>query len=305
LGVLYGLAAAGLWGFGDFLISGLTRRVGTRRAVAYTQVISLLSWTCLLTLVLTGAPLLGGFGDGAASAGTRVWLIALAAGVCHVAGLMLTYRAFEIGTLSLVSPIASGFAIVTAVLALLSGERPTAWALLGALLLCVGVMFATRAAAADASTTAGDATPAGKRAGVPEALGSALAFGVMFWLFDYVTPALGVEAPLVLLKTLATISALFPLLLSHRRRSPLAEPAPEPLTTVWPLAAGVALTDTLAWVAFVLGTRTQFTTVVTALASLFSAVTVLLAWVWLRERLSAPQWVGVGVILLGVLLVSL
>ena len=41
------------------------------------------------------------------------------------------------------------------------------------------------------------------------------------------------------------------------------------------------------------------------MTSLFSAVTVLMAWVILRERLSRAQWAGVAVILFGVLLVSL
>jgi uncharacterized membrane protein len=45
--------------------------------------------------------------------------------------------------------------------------------------------------------------------------------------------------------------------------------------------------------------------IVTALASIFSAVTVLLAWVFLRERLHVVQWAGVAGLLIGVLLVSL
>jgi uncharacterized membrane protein len=71
------------------------------------------------------------------------------------------------------------------------------------------------------------------------------------------------------------------------------------------LAAGVAIADSLAWVVFIFGTRTEYTTVVTALASLFSAVTILLAWAFLKERLASNQWAGIAIVLLGILLVSL
>lgn len=293
MGVFYGLSAAIGWGVGDFFITCLTRRVGTQRAVAYTQVLSLLTWAALFVAA--------GRNSGSGSGDARFWLLALVAGLCHVAGIVLTYRAFEIGTLSLVSPIASGFAVVTALLALASGERPTPGALTGALLLFAGVVLATRTPPAAAAPDEETARSLPRLAGVGHALGSALAFGVMFWLFDSITPALGVTTPLVILKTLASLAALIGL-----RRSSEQAPAPGAggVASAWPLALGVAAVDTLAWIAFVLGTRTQHTTIVTALASLFSVVTVLLAWGFLRERLAPNQWAGVGVILLGVLLVS-
>jgi len=61
----------------------------------------------------------------------------------------------------------------------------------------------------------------------------------------------------------------------------------------------------LAWMGWTLGLRTEYATVVTALASLFSVVTILLAWALLRERLAPGQWAGIIIILLGILLVGL
>jgi drug/metabolite transporter (DMT)-like permease len=115
LGIIYGLLAAILWGGGDVLINRLTVHAGTTRALVLTQVLSLLFW--IVYAVAYGFP--GG-------KGMDPWMVAVVAGFFHVAGLVLTYRAFEIGTLSIVSPIASSFAIVTAVLALITGERPSA-----------------------------------------------------------------------------------------------------------------------------------------------------------------------------------
>ena len=284
MGILYGVLAAVFWGVGDFFITLLTRRIGTRWALLSIQLLSLLAWL----LLLFGRPVPLVFSAALGS-------ILLATAACHVLGLALVYRAFEIGNLAIVSPISSAFAIVTAVLSLLSGERPPTLVLAGSVLLMVGVTLATR----------GESTVDAPRAsfrGVPEALGSALAFGTMFWLFYfYIEPRLGYVVPLISLKTLAVLASAMALVLSRsKERAGPIRPGP----TLVLLAVGAAIADTAAWFAYIEGMRTAYATVVTALASLFSAVTVLLAWRFFRERLAAHQWAGVAVILLGILLVS-
>jgi len=290
LGILFGLFAATFWGVGDFLITLLTRRVGTRWALLAIQALSLVAW---------GLIVVGRFSPAPGSISPVLWGILLATAVCHVLGLAFVYRAFEIGNLAIVSPISSAFAVVTAALALLTGERPPTLVLLGSALLIVGVTLATRA------RTEGPSPHALR--GVPEALASAVAFGAMFWLFYfYVQPALGYTIPLVSLKVAAVAGSALAFL---RRPPPSGESAraPEPrgsFALLAALAAGAALADTLAWLTYIEGTHTAYATVVTALASLFSAVTVLLAWRFFRERLAPHQWLGIAVILIGILIVS-
>ncbi len=276
MGVLFGILAATLWGLGDFVITLLTRRVGDVRALAWTQIVSLLLWSGALVVV-------GGAAFDARTLGT-----VLVAAVLHVVGLKLTYRAFEVGTLSLVSPLASGFAVVTAVLALAFGHGPAGFALLGAALLVGGIGLAT----------AGQSSGPRTLKGVPEALGSAVAFGGMFYLFDGISAHVGYVAPLVILKTLATLTFGLP---SLRKVLEFKELNVSTLG----LVVAVALCDTGAWVGFILGMRTEYVAIVTAVASLFSVVTLVMAGFVLRERLRPVQWAGVAVILAGVLMVSL
>lgn len=283
MGILFGLLSAFFWGAGDYVITQLTRRTGTPRALLSIQFFSLLAWIVCLVATQGRWPSVQGF-----------WGLAIAAGVCHVVGLLLTYRAFEIGTLSLVSPIASGFAIVTALIALANGERPPTLALAGTAMLILGIVCATYTHSAAEKKTL---------AGVPEALGSALAFGVMFWLFDRVQVHLGVLWPLVILKSMAFLSALVSVISSKKREENADEVRSSPAQLAG-LAVGAALLDTFAWLAYNAGVRTQFVAVVTALASLFSVVTILLAWVLLKDRLSRNQWVGVAFVLAGILMVS-
>lgn len=50
---------------------------------------------------------------------------------------------------------------------------------------------------------------------------------------------------------------------------------------------------------------TEQIAIVSVLASLFSAVTVLLAWIFLHDKLQWSQWLGIGIIFVGVVLVKL
>jgi drug/metabolite transporter (DMT)-like permease len=74
--------------------------------------------------------------------------------------------------------------------------------------------------------------------------------------------------------------------------------------TAWVLF-GVGVLDTLAFIASSAGAATDQVSIVTVLSSMFSAWTVLLAWIVLRERPHRLQWAGIALILCGVVLVSL
>jgi len=300
MGILFGLTAAICWGVADFAVTRIARELGVAQAFFYVQVIGM----GLIGLLLLASPSIP-----APTAG--MWMLVVGIGLFNLAGTLLLYRSFAIGTLALVSPIASAFAVVSALLALLAGERPALLALLGALMLVGGVVIVSRS-----QHSADDDRPPttdhrrslvgrwsvvgglGLPPGVPEAIGVALCFGISFWALDFVTPALGILWPVLVLRIVEAIAVVLFLL---RRRTPPARLTRGMATLV---LAGAVL-DTLAFVAFNLGIGSAYTSIVTALASLFSAVTVLLAWAILHERLAPAQWAGVAVILAGVLLVSL
>jgi drug/metabolite transporter (DMT)-like permease len=298
MGILFGLTAAICWGLTDFVITQIARQLSVPQAFFYVQLVG----TGLTGLLLLANPALP-----APTAG--MWALVIGVSLFNLAGTLLLYRSFAFGTLSLVSPIASAFAVVSALLALLAGERPALLALLGALLLIGGVTLVSRSqheARDERRTTKVERVALFRPSsfvlqlppGVPEAIGVALCFGIAFWALDFVTPALGILWPVLMIRLVETVAAVLFLL---RRRI-----RPTRLTRgMAALVLASAALDTLAFVAFNLGLGSAFTSIVTALASLFSAVTVLLAWAILRERLAPAQWAGVAIILAGVLLVSL
>jgi drug/metabolite transporter (DMT)-like permease len=326
MGILFGLIAALCWGAADFIAGRVSRLVGVIQTMFYVQLGALICTSALLVL-RPGAP----------APHISAWVLAGAIALGNFVGTLLLYRAFAIGTLAIVSPIASGFAVVTALLALAAGERPAPLTLTGAALLIGGVIVVSSAPQGQeteprdenrepsvvsyqlsVAESNGQRTTDNRRrtarnrflnsqffilnsalpAGVLEALGVTVCFGGALWALDYVTPSLGIVWPLLVTRVIETLGALLVLL---GRKS-----APAQLSRrIWPLVLCAALLDTIAFLAFTTGIGSTYTSIVTALASLFSAVTVLLAWVILRERLTVGQWAGVGVILAGVLLVSL
>ena len=297
-GVLLGLSAALLWGVADFCARGSSRAGGTFRTLLFVEIIA------IPAVLLLAAPF------GLITLRGEQWPTILAAavvGLIILGGAGLLYRAFAIGKLALVSPIASAFAAVTALLAIATGERLAGLTLLGVILTLVGVILASTSAE---SAPAGESKAKEQRKrrfapGLLEAIGAMLTFGVGYWLLDFIVPTLGGVTTAFIAKV-GDLVALGVIALFLAWRAP-RKPQPEaPLAwPFWLWVVPTALLDTAANIAYNIGIATALTSVVVTLSSLFSAVTVLLAWVVLRERLALWQWVGVVTILLGVLLVNL
>lgn len=317
-GITFGLVAALCWGVADFCARGSSRSGGTFLTLFYVEIIATLG------MLLVNLPLgLISF----AHATPGMMALAVVINLAILGGAALLYRAFAIGTLSIVSPVAASFAALTALLSLLTGERAHALQLLGIALTVAGVTLASTVPSSAASAGATEAheakaatTARGRRGlapGLVEALSAMVVFGVCYWALRYPVAALGgvtvvfisKVADMIVMLLIALVGlALFRLRV--RGKSDTTEnSAPwyvirRPAPSFWLWVVGVALLDTAANIAYNLGITISLTAVVSVISSLFSAVTVLLAWVFLRERLARWQWAGVAAILVGIALVS-
>lgn len=305
-GILAGLAAALCWGVADFFARGATRLAGTYRTLVAVQIVAIAAF--LVLCLPTGALRLGPMPVGDV-------LMSAVLGLVILAGAGLLYRAFAIGPLALTSPIAASFAAVTALLAIvLSGEHPKPGQLAGIVVTLAGVALASTVPGHPTQAKGGRLRIGPLRAapGVIEALGAMIVFGVAYWRMRYAVAALGGIRVAFINKVgdlvgLLALAAVLALANRWRRREPRGEyggPAPR-LAPFLVFAAPTALLDTAANVAYNLGVASSLTSVVSVLSSLFSPVTVLLAWLFLRERLARWQWVGVAAIFAGVVLVSM
>ncbi len=292
MGVLLGLVAAVGWGTADFLARYATRSIGSYRTLLFMQFFGLIG----LSIILVG---MGGWRG--AAVGWEPWACALLAALLNILGSLALYRSFEVGILTIVSPVAASYAALTTILSVLSGEVLSPLHTIGIAAALLGVVLASTPLGTAASDQAvAQRRDEKKRAGrgLGWAIVAALGFGVTYWLLGFrVTPALGPIIPVWLIR-LTTPCAL------TACARPLRQSLSIPRGRVWWYLTGVGVLDTCAFVANTLGLSLAPVALVSVLASLFSSVTVLLAAIFLRERLHWLQWVGIGVIIAGVALVN-
>jgi drug/metabolite transporter (DMT)-like permease len=229
--------------------------------------------------------------------------------VVNVLASLAFYYSLQIGVMTVVAPISSSYPALTLVLALLSGEhlRPLRGVGLGVTLLGVilaATSFATNSSSVDAPQTSTAAegvhsAHAHLARGVGWAIAAAVGFGFMFWFLGFhVVPLTGSVFAVWMIR----LTAFSTLALAA---APVGQSVSLPRGSVWWLIAAVAVTDTAAFIANNAGLATGQVSVVSVLASLYSAVTVLLCWIFLRERLERTQWLGIALIFIGIVLVSL
>lgn len=278
MGILWGGIAALGWGTADFIARGASVRLGAYRTLLYAQCVS---GMCLAFITVWNP----------AVKDVTVGMLTLAAllGGLNTAGVLLLYRALAIGQIVIVAPVSSSFAAVTLALSLLMGDPIAPGKVAGLLLMVVGVLLAS----SPQSGADGVVTVSHYTRGVPEALGAALTLGTMFWGLKYVVPSLGPWGPVLAARVMALI--LLPAL-----ARPLRQSIALPPHATWPSLVAIGLLDTGANVGYNVGLHSDAPGVVAVLGSLFSPITVLLAFVFLRERLARRQWVGVGVIFVAV-----
>lgn len=293
MGIVLGLLTALSWGSADLLARFATRRVGTLRAMLYMQ---------LTGFVLLSAALhwLGGWGHLADGSGWTPWAWGILVGILNTFGTLALYRSFEIGKMSIVAPISSSYPALTMLLAATTGERLTPLRLVGFALILVGVVIVARGeeVPGDANPIDEQTQPAKKHLGVGWALFSAVAFGVMFWILGIrAVPLIGSAQTVWIIRlTSVFLTAIVILLLRRPMR------LPESGANRWIL--GIGILDTSAYVFNNYGMRLEQVSVVSVLASLYGAVTVGLAATILGEKVSRMQWLGIGAIFAGIILIS-
>ncbi len=294
MAIFFGLSAALSWGVADFFARYATRGVGTYRTLFFMQFIGLVALTIYLAWT-------GQFAQLLTSANLTPWLWAMLVCFINIFSSLMLYRAFEVGILTIVSPIAASSSAITVALAVLSGERISTMHTFGIVATIVGVVLA--ATTLQSIKSAEILMASNKRhplpPGVVLAIIASVGYGIMFWLLGFfITPRLGGVAPIWLIR-LTTICVL-PVL-----ARPLRQSLRIPRGNVWWFLLGVSIFDTFAFTMGALGLATGQVAIVSVLASLFSTVTVILAGIFLRERLQWNQWFGIVLIFAGIVLVNI
>jgi drug/metabolite transporter (DMT)-like permease len=288
MGILLGLLTALAWGGADFIARFATQRVGTLRTMLYMQSIGFL----LLTIFL---PWLGGWGHLADGSGWQPWAWGLLAGGINACATLTFYRAFEIGKLAIVAPVSASYPALTLLISWLSGEHLTLVRVAGIILTLAGVVIV-----AGAEHVAIGKDTAGKRStrGVGFAAAAAVGFALLFWLLGTrIIPRVGATQTVWMIRLTSSVLGLAAVVLAK-------QPIRLPRGNVRWMALGMGAFDTTAFVFSNRGMQMEQVAVISVLGSLYGAVTVALAAIFLRERISRVQLAGIVTIFVGILLIS-
>jgi uncharacterized membrane protein len=281
--VLFGLSAALGWGLADFFGALAGRRIGALGAVVAGQILSAL----LITVVLLAS------GESLAPLSSVGWILVLN-GAASAFAYATHYKALELGPVAVVSPIGAGYAVVGVVLAIvILDERPSTLALVGAAIAVLGVALVS---------TDLRKLREGIKHHVPGlwwAVAAAIGFGVAGFLLGFLSKHAG-WIPGVWGSRMSMLVFYVPMAIVLRRDLRRFRIG----AGLWiALLAGAA--DLLGVVSYAAGAEQGFVSIVLAASAVFPLIAVSLSVAVFHERLVPNQYVGVGLVVGGLLLLGL
>jgi drug/metabolite transporter (DMT)-like permease len=271
--VAFALSASISWGAGDFSGGFATRRAQVLSVVFGSYTIGL----CMLILLamIASEPL----------PTTLDFMWGGVAGLAGAVGLVAFYQALSVGRMGIVAPIA---AVLSAALPVLFGALieglPGPLQLTGFVLAFIAV-----------GLISGQGVVKGRPKGLGLAFLAGLGFGSFFILISRVSHG-EIFWPLAAARLSSLLFLLAVILV--RRQSVIPE------ESVWPVVFLAGALDVAGNVFFVLATHSGRLDVAARLSSLYPAVTVLLATIILKERVSRLQTIGIFVASVAIPLIS-
>ena len=275
--ILYGLLSAATWGASDFY-GGLA----SQRAPSYQ--VAAVQWTAGLIIIpvvalISGEQLMPWSG----------WLWCGAAGGIGVWGILILYKALASGKMSLTASVS---AVSAAALPVLVGSLIEG---LPGLATATGFILAL-AAIWLISQTQDDQS--NKQPGLGELklpLIAGMAFGSYFILM-YQGSQDGLFWPMVASRSMGVL--VLGVFMAARRHPWL------PSRGAYPLIGLTFSLDVASTIFFILAVQAGRMDVVAVITSLYPGMTILLAWLVLREKITRVQWIGIGLALAAIVLFS-
>lgn len=279
LSILFGLFAALGWGAGDFTGGLASRKTGAYRAVFYGELIGII----LLLVVVQFS--------GESLPDQKVWLLSMLAGVLGTVGLMFLYHSMTLGLMSIAAPVS---ALLAASLPVLVGIFKDG---IPEILTVFGFGFALFAVWMISQSEGGVTDILAHLSDLKLPLLAGIGFGLYFVFMHEATSTGAVIWPMVASRSGGMILIVTFMLIT--RAAWKVEDS-----SVWPMITINGILDISGNLFFILAGQAGRLDVAAVLSSLFPGATVMLAWIFLKERLTRNQWIGIGSALAAIVLMT-
>ena len=275
LTVVLGFATSLVYGFADFFGAIASKRI---KAVTVTFVAGVSGLSFLLALSI--------FMGAAFSQEAIFW--GVLAGVASAAAMSALYASLAIGPISILSPLS---AVVSAVVPMLvgfaQGDRFSVWGFLALAAILVAIFLVGFVPGDDVRLPSAKGLVLGTAAGV--------GIGIVLICLDQAPADSGLASAILLRVVAATLLGSFTLFMFLRSRR-VASQMPKPQRAPFKLWIAVFLAgifDSSANVFFLLASRIGSLSVVSVLTALYPLGTIILARIFLKEKIAKTQMIGI------------
>jgi len=276
--ILFGIASAFSWGTGDFLGGLVGRRTGALRSTLYVQGLGLIP-------LIPVALLFGGL-DMAMSD----WLWSACAGLVGTMALLALYRSLSEGQMSTTAPVAAVISAALPVIVGMSRDGVPSLPTLAGFALALAAIWLLSRNSPDKDTRQVKATDFS----LPVLAG--LGFGVYYILMNKASHV-HVFAPLLAARVAGTSMLVVLAAINKKLQLPTAR--------LWPLVLMNVVFDIGGSMFFILAGQSGRMDTAAVLASLYSGVTVFMAWLFAKERIRPVQRLGILASMAAIVLITL
>ncbi|HSA99031.1 MAG TPA: DMT family transporter [Anaerolineales bacterium] len=282
LSILYGILSAATWGAADFIGGLASKRTSPYRVLFLAEIAGLIPFTALALLTRESIPPIADMLLGAGSS------------LLGLGGLLLLYRALADGQMTIAAPVSALFAaLVPVIFGFFALGAPASATLIGFGFAFLAVWFISQT---NATNWRSPLPVLRSFADLRLPLLSGIFFGLYFIILDQATRN-SFFWPLVAARFAGIVAfGLYALL----TRQPALPPR-----NVWGLCLINGMIDIGGNAFFVLAAHTGRIDVAAVLGALYPASTVLLAWIFLKERLTWLQAFGVLLAFVAIVLFTL
>jgi uncharacterized membrane protein len=298
VGVAFGLGAALTWGLADYFAAVASRSIGALRVVLGFHVAALFPLTALVLAT-----------DALARVSIAQVAVFVAVGAVGWVSYLAFYGALAIGPISVLSPIVSGYAAVTVLLAVVfAGNRLSAAQAVAVGATIAGAMLAS----ADVREIARAKLQRRSAFGFVLALCAMTLLGAFVFGVSYYRHRIGWLAPIFLARGFATLFVLGHVLTTrgaHPQAGGGAAMAGGARRTrqrrkLVAMIVLLASLDTGGYVCFNLGVGHAATAIVAAASAPYAIVPIAMGVSLFGERPTKAQWLGVGFVIAGVIVLG-
>jgi len=281
--ILAGLGGMFGWGLYDFFGGLFSKRIGNFKTFFWSQLAGLVFVTLLIFAFAINLNI-----------PTSIAILMPVASILYATAYLLFFKGFELGNVSVISATMNLWAVFTMLFAFIFlGQRLSTFQFLGVLMIIAGVIFV--------SLKWSDIEDQNIKllSGVKETILAALLFGI-FWNFsEIISEKIGWLSTTIFVKIgIVLFLLLFSLII--KREVSIAKIGPK--TKMMILFAGVLEAAAVAFVNW--GLTVGDAILVTPIASALSIVTIMMAVIFLKEKINKLQGIGMIIVITGIVLTA-